>query len=43
MRRWKDKTWSLLFLFMGIMGVYFAYKNATGSDIVKESLIKLIF
>ena len=43
MRRWKDKTWSLLFLFMGIMGIYFAYKNATGSDIVKESLIKLIF
>lgn len=42
MRRYKDKIWSLLFFVLGIIGIYFAFKNATGSDIVKESLVKLI-
>lgn len=42
MRRFKDIIWSVLFLISGIMGIYFAYKNATGSDIVKEGLLKLI-
>lgn len=42
MRRFKDMIWSVLFFILGIMGIYFAFKNATGSDIVKESLVKLV-
>jgi TRAP-type C4-dicarboxylate transport system permease small subunit len=42
MRRFIDIIWSILFLISGIMGIYFAYKNATGLDIVKEGFLKLI-
>lgn len=42
MRRFKDIIWSALFFILGIMGFYFAIKNVTGSDIVKEILLKLV-
>jgi hypothetical protein len=42
MRRWKDKIWSLLFLVIGIMGIYFSFKCITKSDIISEVFLKLV-
>lgn len=42
MRRFKDVIWSVLYFFIGILGIYLSFRNSTKSDIISEVFLRLI-